>query len=189
MLKAIINTLLSICLLAYPVLVYLGLSQGYSQQIMWLLLALLIIRAALSLRIQVLGGWLLPTSVAGVILVASALVSAQPQRLQWYPVIVNLVMAAAFAYTLVHKPSMIERFARLREPQLSDQGVRYTYRVTQIWSVFFVLNAALATYTVLLEDMVLWTVYNGLVAYIAMGILGGGEFAYRTWLKSNGQLK
>ena len=54
---------------------------------------------------------------------------------------------------------------------------------------FLVLNAALATYTVLLEDMVLWTVYNGLVAYIAMGILGGGEFAYRMWLKSNGQLK
>ena len=32
---------------------------------------------------------------------------------------------------------MIERFARIREPNLSMQAVSYTRRVTQVWCVFF----------------------------------------------------
>jgi putative intracellular septation protein A len=60
--------------------------------------------------------------------------------------------------------------------------VAYTRRVTQIWCGFFILNGSLASLFVLLEQYRWWAVYTGIIAYILMGILMGGEFAYRKWV-------
>ena len=76
----------------------------------------------------------------------------------------------------------IERLARLQHPDLPPEGVAYTRRVTQIWCGFFALNGSLAALLVLLEQYRWWAVYTGIIAYILMGILMGGEFAYRKWV-------
>ncbi|WP_462159884.1 COG4648 family protein [Pseudoalteromonas sp. GB56] len=188
MLKGIVNVLISIALLAYPVLVYFGLSNGYGQQVAWVLVALLASRLLLSLKKQAISSWLLPISACGLVVVFGAAISDEPKWLQLYPIVVNAIMAITFCVSLFQPQSMVERFARLQEPNLSEQGVRYTRKVTQIWCVFFVMNMLIASYTVYLDNVQVWTLYNGLIAYVLMGALAGGEFAYRFWLKRQGRL-
>jgi len=96
-----------------------------------------------------------------------------------YPALMNASMLAAFAQTLWRGPSMIERFARLAEPNLPESGVRYTRLVTWVWVVFFIVNGAIAAWTAFYADWPLWTLYNGLIAYIAMGVLFAGEWLVR----------
>ena len=74
---------------------------------------------------------------------------------------------------------MIERFARIVEPDLPEQGVRYTYKVTIVWVVFFAVNGAIALWSVLQGGWTIWTVYNGFVAYVAAGLLFGIEYLVR----------
>ncbi|MBI1359106.1 MAG: hypothetical protein GC155_02355 [Alphaproteobacteria bacterium] len=96
-----------------------------------------------------------------------------------YPVLMNLAMLSAFALSLVRPPTMIERFARVFEPDLPEAGVRYTRTVTWIWCAFFVLNGSIALWTALEASLATWALYNGLVSYSMMGLLLGGEFLVR----------
>jgi uncharacterized membrane protein len=96
-----------------------------------------------------------------------------------YPVFMNLAMMLAFASTLVKPPSLIETFARIWEPDLPESGVRYTRKVTIVWVVFFAVNGSIALWTSLYAGWQLWTLYNGGIAYGAMGLLFAGEFLVR----------
>ena len=102
---------------------------------------------------------------------------ALPVRL--YPVLVNAGLLASFGYTLLRPPTMIERLARLHEPDLPPHAVRYTRRVTQVWCVFFVVNGGIAAATALWASPAAWALYNGVVAYGAMGLLMAGEWLVR----------
>ncbi len=99
--------------------------------------------------------------------------------LKLYPVLVNAALLGVFTYSLIFPPSMVERFARLREPDLPPQGVSYTRRVTQVWCVFLPLNGAIALVTALWASPATWTLYNGFVAYLMMGVLFAGEYGIR----------
>ncbi|PLO95062.1 DNA gyrase subunit B, partial [Klebsiella pneumoniae] len=52
-------------------------------------------------------------------------------------------------------------------------------RVTQIWCAFFIGNGGIAFLTALHGDMALWTVWNGMIAYLLMGALMAGEWLVR----------
>lgn len=99
--------------------------------------------------------------------------------LKFYPVFVNAALLSAFIYSLIVPPSMVERFARLREPELPVAAMYYTRRVTQIWCVFFAINGTIALITALWASAALWTLYNGFVAYLLMGLLFTGEYLVR----------
>jgi uncharacterized membrane protein len=103
--------------------------------------------------------------------------------LKLYPVLVNLALLGVFAYSLIFPPSMIERFARMREPDLPAEAIGYTRRVTQVWCVFFCVNGALALITAWWASPAIWTLYNGLIAYLMMGLLFGGEYFTRWHFK------
>lgn len=96
-----------------------------------------------------------------------------------YPVFMNLAFLAAFGASLVRGPSMVERLARIAEPDLPEAGVRYTRKVTIAWCLFFVLNGAAALWTALFASMEVWTLYNGFLAYLLMGLLAGVEWLVR----------
>jgi uncharacterized membrane protein len=98
--------------------------------------------------------------------------------LKLYPVLMNAVMFFIFASSLYRGPSMIERIARLTDPDLPESGVIYTRKVTLIWCVFFVVNGSVAAVTVLLSDEI-WMLYNGLISYCLMGILLLAEYIFR----------
>jgi uncharacterized membrane protein len=78
---------------------------------------------------------------------------------------------------------MIERFARMSAPDLPAQAIGYTRRVTQVWCVFFAINGAIALVTALWAAPAIWTIYNGLVAYLMMGLLLAGEYVVRWHFK------
>ena len=88
-------------------------------------------------------------------------------------------MLAVFGYSLFHPPSVVERLARLQEPDLPPSGVAYTRQVTKVWCVFFVLNGVAAAFTALYCSDAVWALYNGLIAYVLMGCLMGIEWCVR----------
>ncbi len=96
-----------------------------------------------------------------------------------YPVLVNFIFLGFFGYTLFFPPSMIERFARKLDRNLPDRAIKYTYNVTVIWCGFFIMNAAASAYTTFYTSTEIWTLYNGFITYILMGVLFIGEYIVR----------
>jgi uncharacterized membrane protein len=74
---------------------------------------------------------------------------------------------------------VIERIARMMDPDLPPEGVRYTRRVTWVWVGFFCFNGLLSAALTLWAPLHWWTLYNGLIAYLLMGVLFVGEWLLR----------
>lgn len=121
-------------------------------------------------------------------LVALALWSNALLPLKLYPVLVNLAFLIAFAWSLGTSQSMVERLARLTEPDLPPAGVAYTRTVTWVWCVFFVVNGAIALATALWASEAVWSLYNGVIAYVLMGLLFGIEYLVRLRIKRIGHV-
>jgi len=165
--------------LAYPVLVYFALGRFEPRWLSLLLFALAVLRA-LTTR-QALW-WVAAAGTGLLALLATVLNQALPLKL--YPALVNAVMLVMFAASLRFGPPLVERMARLQEPQLPPFAVLYTRRVTQVWCGFFVLNGALALATALWAPDRIWALYNGLLAYVMMGVLFAGEWLVRRRVKA-----
>ena len=160
--------------LAYPLVVYLALGHVSPRWIALLVVALALARAAVTRE----SFWLVAAALAGVLAIASAL-GDQWGPLKLYPALVNLVLFGLFATSLWRGPSVVERLARLREPDFPPAAVAYTRRVTQVWCGFFVVNGLAAAGTALWASAGVWALYNGLLSYAAMGLLMGGEWLVR----------
>ena len=100
--------------------------------------------------------------------------------LLFYPVLVNAAGLWLFSASLSGTP-VVEKFARMRTPELPETGVRWCRGVTKLWCAFFAVNGALAAVTAALGDLALWRLYNGLISYLAMGALFAGEWLARQW--------
>lgn len=172
------NALLVLVSLLYPVTVWLALGRFEPRWVALLLFALAGLRA-LGTRDPVWGG----AALAAGLLALLALLANTAMPLKLYPVAVNLTLLGVFGLSLLRPPSVIERLARLREPQLPDAAVAYTRRVTQVWCLFFVFNAGMALGTALWASEALWALYNGLIAYLLMGLLFAGEWLLRQRLR------
>ena len=165
---------LTVLSIAYPALWYYGREAGW---FVWLAAAMC-------------GLWLLRALTAKLpqqrytalfitLFFAAVLVFGRRDSMYWYPVLVNLIMLAVFGGSLFAKQTVIERLARLQQPELPERAVRYTRRVTQVWCVFFIANGAVAALLALLGRYDWWAVYTGVIAYVLMGILFAGEWLYR----------
>lgn len=156
----------------YPFAVYFGLQTVQPRVLAVLLLVTILLRHWQTARRFATGlqrsEWL--AFVGLCFLALSIAATNQPDLLLLYPVAVSLSMLFLFGRTLYHPPSMIERFARLREHNLSPQGIQYTRNVTMIWCGFFAVNACIALTTVFLSREY-WALYNGLISYMLMGLL------------------
>ncbi len=160
--------------LAYPVVVYLALGHVSPRWIALLLVVLALARAWVTRE----SFWLGAAALAAVLAGASAL-GDQWGPLKLYPALVNLVMFGLFAMSLWRGPSVVERLARLRETNFPPAAIAYTRRVTQVWCGFFVVNGLIAVATALWASAAVWALYNGLLSYVAMGALMGGEWLVR----------
>jgi len=120
-------------------------------------------------------GWAGPCAA---LLGVAALLMRSSASLLYYPVLVNAVFLLAFAISLFQSQTLVERLARRLDPALSPEGVRYTRKVTLAWCAFFVVNGSIAWWTTT-QSMSVWALYNGLIAYGAMGVMFGGEWLIR----------
>jgi uncharacterized membrane protein len=165
------------------VLVYFGLSY-FEPRIIALLVVLLAIAHfvfASGSRGGTLAPHLLLALAAAVFIGFLTILSNSADFLRYYPVCMNLLMFTLFFVSLLRPPSMIERFARVAEPDLPPSGVRYTRQVTKVWCAFFVFNGGVALYSCLAASMEFWTLNNGAIAYVLRGGLFAGEYAFRIW--------
>jgi uncharacterized membrane protein len=74
---------------------------------------------------------------------------------------------------------MVERFARLQDPELGPAQVVYCRSVTKVWCGFFVLNGALSATLALWAPLSVWALYTGLLSYVLIGLLGAAEYVVR----------
>lgn len=144
-----------------------------------LLLALALARASMSRR-RLEGA----AAAAGAALLAAAAWAGNAWLpLKLYPVMVNVVLLAVFAASLRWGPPLVERLARLREPDLPPAGVAYTRRATQAWCGFFVVNGSAALITALWCSDAVWALYNGLLSYGLIGLFFATEWLLRQRLR------
>lgn len=177
---------LSCLFLLYPLVVYWGVSRYGAKTVALPLLALVAVRFLLArksgLSLSSVNLWLL-LAACTTLLIGFAANSALSLKL--YPICVSLTLLTLFALSLRSPPTVIEKMARLTEPDLSDAAIRYTRKVTWVWCVFFVGNATLSALTLWMPDHI-WALYNGLIAYVLMGALFAGEFVIRQRVKRHG---
>lgn len=169
-----ITAALTAATVAYPLVVYLSIGHLAPQ---WLALMLVLLALA---RACVAGQRFWWVVVAGAaLLCAASWFRSDTLAVRLYPVLVNLVLLCVFAFSLWRPPSMVERLARLREPDLPPSGVRYTRQVTRVWCAFFVFNGAMAGCSAIWGSDQQWALYNGLIAYVLMGSLMAAEWCVR----------
>jgi uncharacterized membrane protein len=130
------------------------------------------------------GSYLTLVCVGGLVLAGASFWLESAGAVLYYPVLVNAALLVVFAASLVSPPSIVERIARLREPDLPQAGVVYTRRVTLVWTVFFALNGAVALYTAMFATLETWALYNGLIAYLLIGTVFAVELLVRTVVRA-----
>ena len=116
--------------------------------------------------------------------------------LKLYPGAINLILLMFFGSTLIYKPNMIFRFATLADKSIKGyfhgkKVENYCRKVTIAWCIFFIFNGTVATLTVFAEKLFgfapdkadkVWSLYNGGISYILMGVLFAAEFIVRKFV-------
>lgn len=166
---------------AYPLLVYVGVSRWSPRVLGLVLLAALLPGLVSKLRTADRAHlWpvlRVPLSIFALVGLGAAL--NEPRFFYALPVLVNLMLLANFAATLRGPVSMIERFARMQEPELPPGGEAYCRKVTIVWCWFFVANAAMSAALALWAPVAWWSLYVGGIAYLLIGVMFTVEYIVR----------
>lgn len=168
------TAMIGLLTLLYPLAVYAGLERFEPRWLALMLFALAFARASVNRERM----WL-AAALGSAVLVVAAFVANSALPLKLYPVLVNAGMLTVFATSLRFPPCVVERMARLSNPNLDQDGVAYARKVTWIWCGFFVFNGAVALTTALYANDATWALYNGLIAYVLMALLFAGEWLLR----------
>lgn len=182
----LIKILAGICAVLYPLLVLWVLTsfRAHLQEICLYVLPILLLVCAVEWFRTRQAGKLLNPLVAMGLLIAVAMTDA-PDFFKLYPILVSSVLLAQFGSTLITPPSMIERFARLasRGEPLPDSAIPYCRKVTWVWVGFFCFNITVSALTALIGNWEVWTLYNGCISYILIGLLLSGEWLVRRYVQ------
>lgn len=178
--------LLTILTALYPVIAFLGLQYTSPSVVSAILIGLLVLRFTVNRSKAGQENHVKLLFVAVFILLTFSLLTDSQHGIRFYPVAVNLIFLALFAYSLIFPPSVIERIARIKHSDLSPLAVGYTRKVTFVWCGFFIVNGSISFYTFMFSDMEIWALYNGVISYILMGVLGTAEWLVRQKVKPNG---
>ncbi len=125
-------------------------------------------------------------TLAALLILGAVRISDNPQYFKLYPLLISGILLFQFAWSLRYPPSMIEKFARLaqRNIALPPETCAYCRRVTWVWVGFFCLNIALSVLTALCDSWGLWALYNGVISYVLIGLLMGGEWLVRRYMQA-----
>jgi uncharacterized membrane protein len=137
----------------------------------------LLVREGTWLRAQ---GRVLLLPAAGVAaVVGSTIVTNDRRVLLFAPSMVCAALLLGFGRTLVRGPSLVETLALREVDHLPEEKRRYCRRVTLLWCGFFFANGAVAFWLGWRGSLEAWTLWNGLLAYLAIGTIFGAELIYR----------
>ncbi|MCT4706060.1 hypothetical protein MUA03_09120 [Enterobacteriaceae bacterium H16N7] len=173
-----------LAVVGWPFAVWLALTYSQLRWLLPMLAVCFVLRlAALRGKTDALSRAAQGLAVVGAILTLASMGLREARLLMWYPVVVNVVMLALFGGSLLSRMPLVERLARWREGELSPAAVSYTRRVTQVWCGFFIINGTVAVWTCLHGNLHLWTLWNGMLSYLFMGLLFAVEWVVRQRVK------
>ncbi len=184
--RHLLTGLSAIVLLAYPFAIYYGIDK-FGLSILGAFLAVffvLRIFTASKTKLKEFKQLAIISGLIGITLIVLGILFRSKGWLLFYPVVVNACMLMAFASSLKQPQTIIERLARLQEPDLPQSGIQYTRKVTQVWCLFFLFNGITALYTCFLSIEV-WTLYNGLISYILIGAMFAIEWVVRQFVRKD----
>jgi uncharacterized membrane protein len=92
-------------------------------------------------------------------------------------------MLVIFASSVWFPPTIVERLARLKTPDLPAEAIAYTKKVTIAWCIFFIINGSIALWTSLYTTDAIWAFYNGFLSYLLIATLFIAEFFIRLRVK------
>jgi uncharacterized membrane protein len=188
--RKLLSGFLLLLIIAYPLAIYFGMAH-ISPRFLALAIGFVFLVRLLFLanhNNKVCQRSALVLALSGVILCAIAALLDSGLVMLFYPVLMNLLMLGFFGYSLVNPPTVIERLARLIEKDFPKEAIAYTRSVTAAWCVFFMVNASVALWTALFCSRATWAVYNGLIAYLLMGLLFSVEWLIRRQVKKKHRL-
>ena len=166
----------------YPVAIWLGLTRLGARATGVVMLGLLVPLVAFRLRnADRTTFWsVLRVPIAILCLIVLGIVTDDARFVLALPVLISAVLLATFGATLrAGERPMIERFARLTEPDLSPEKQAHCRRWTVRWCVFFVVNGVIAAALGLWASPFVWASYTGGLAYALMGVLFSVEYVER----------
>jgi uncharacterized membrane protein len=114
------------------------------------------------------------------IIIAGAAASGSAFVLRITPFVVSLTFIAMFAFSLSGTP-LIERFARLQEPELSPAKITYCRNLTKFWVGVLAANSGLLLFASLCQSEALWAILVGPVSYGMLGMVFAIEYPLRKW--------
>jgi uncharacterized membrane protein len=170
--------------LAYPLLVFLALPHLSPRALLAPALALIALRL-LGVRGLAAHGATVSLLLAGGVLILLG-VFAPELAVRAYPVAMSLAAAAVFGLSLLGGPSLVEQIARRQTPDLPDAAIGYTRKVTMAWTIFLTVNAIAAAALAVWGTLAQWTLWNGLLSYLAAGVLMASEWFIRQRLRRRG---
>jgi len=167
--------------LVYPLVVYGGLRFLDARALGALLGGLLVVRLVVGLRSEAAEHWraislqLLP---AGAVIALTLLLN-EGRYLLALPVLISASLFWVFARSLWGPLTIVERVARIQDPDLTPEEARYCTSVTRVWCGFFLVNGGIAGFLAIGGSLEWWTLYTGLISYGLMGSLFAIEFSIR----------
>jgi uncharacterized membrane protein len=180
--RDLVKVAVGVLLLGYPVGIYFAEGHFTPGELAAGLLALLAARVLVS-------GWIVRRHVRRKIALALFLVIAAvvvwrigEVRMRWlrfYPTLFDFAVWALFFGSLFTQRPLIERIARVFEPDLPPAGVRYTRRVTQVWSVIMGAITLASLYLAIGGPLRWWSLFNGVIVYGVIGMTFGCEYLVR----------
>lgn len=97
---------------------------------------------------------------------------------KYYPVIVNFVLFCIFFGSTFSEETVIQKMAKLMEPNIRPKALEYTRILTYIWSIFMLANFFISLATVFMSEKV-WAIYNGFLSYMLVGVFFIIEYMVR----------
>ncbi|MDQ3032091.1 MAG: hypothetical protein M3Y87_06720 [Myxococcota bacterium] len=172
----------AVLVIAYPIAIFYGLTHFGARAVSVMVLAMLVPSLAWRFRkADRATFWsMVRLPIAISMLVIGGIATDDRRFVLALPVLINAVLFVEFGSTLrAGATPMIERFARMREPELDAAKVGHCRQWTGAWCAFFLLNGAAAALLAVLAPLWWWTVYTGGIAYALMGAMLVAEYTTR----------
>lgn len=127
-----------------------------------------------------------PLLSAGLLLAAglACFFTNQSLFLKLYSLVISVTLLLVFGYTLFFPPTIIFRFANLGDKSIKgapyEKDVEaYCKKVCIVWCCFFIINGSISAFTAFCCSDRVWSIYNGGISYVLMGMLFTVEFIVR----------
>lgn len=101
---------------------------------------------------------------------------------KFYPVVINFMIFSVFFVSSLAKETVIQKFAKLTEPNIKPKALEYTRKLTYVWAGFTFFNFLISFLTVFLSQKI-WAIYNGFISYMLVGSFFAIEYIIRVRFK------